>query len=89
MTPWLAFVHLLNFSAPAWGLGLCMGVAELLACRRGSAWRQLLQAWVLHTALGLAVLMLGLAVLERDGKVWTYAALLAGSGALSAWRTRR
>ena len=37
---------------------------------------------------GVAVLMLGLAVLERDGKMLTYAALGLTLGSLAAWRTR-
>lgn len=37
---------------------------------------------------GVAVLMLGLAVLERDGKMLTYAAMVITLGSLAAWRTR-
>lgn len=93
MTSTLALTHLLNFLAPACGVGLLMGVAEGLArWRQGgrSGWmRQLAAAWAQHTAVGAAVLMLGLALLERDGKMLTYTALVLSLGLLAAWRTRR
>lgn len=93
MTSTLALTHLLNFLAPACGVGLLMGVAEVLAHRRqggGQGWmRQLAVAWAQHTAVGGAVLMLGLALLERDGKMLTYVALVLSLGLLAAWRTRR
>jgi hypothetical protein len=93
MTSTLALTHLLNFLEPACGVGLLMGVAEGLArWRQGgrSGWMlQLAAAWAQHTAVGAAVLMLGLALLERDGKMLTYTALVLSLGLLAAWRTRR
>ena len=48
----------------------------------------LFQAFAMYFMAGVPVLMLGLAVLERDGKMLTYAALGLTLGSLAAWRTR-
>ena len=76
--------HLLNFFAPAVGIGaLAPLMAKLLWSRRlkGVAWRSLF-AWT----AGWAALALvgGLVVFGRDGRVWTYALMVVGA-AFGLW----
>ncbi len=77
--------HLLNFFAPAVGVGvLAPAMAKLL-------WRRRLKpvAWVslsLWTTGGAAIALLaGLAVFGRDGRVLTYALLVLGSAVALWW----
>jgi hypothetical protein len=76
--------HLLNFFAPAAGLGvIAAGLAKLLWRRELSsvAWRRL----ALPAGLaGAAVLVGGLAILGRDGRMATYAAMVVAC-AFSLW----
>jgi hypothetical protein len=84
MGPLDAIWHALNFFAPALGLAvLAASMAKLL-------WRHELAGvrwfWLaLWTALaGMAVLVGGLVVFGRDGKMATYAALVVAT-ALALW----
>jgi hypothetical protein len=88
MTVWLASLYVFNFLAPAAGMGLCLSVCEGLATRQWPWSPQLRWALVQYFLAGVSVLMLGLAVWGRDGKVATYVALVTVMGALAAWRTR-
>ena len=76
--------HLLNFFAPALGIGtLAPAMAKLLWRRRlkSAAWHSLI-AWTSGcSALALAG---GLVAFGRDGRVWTYALTVVG-GALGLW----
>jgi hypothetical protein len=84
MGPLDAIWHALNFFAPA------LGVAALAASMAKLLWRHELAGvrwfWlVLWAALtGMAVLICGLIVFGRDGKMATYAALVAAT-ALALW----
>lgn len=78
------FWHLTNFFAPALGLGMISaGFAKLLWWRalKSVGWARL-AAW----AAGVSVLVsiAGLVVFGHDGKMATYAAMVAGCG-LSLW----
>jgi hypothetical protein len=84
LDPITALWHLLNFFAPALGVAaLAAGFAKLL-------WRRELKAagWLrlaLWAAAGCAlVLVAGLAVFGRDGKMATYAAMVA-TCAVTLW----
>jgi hypothetical protein len=88
MSVWIAFLHVLNFLAPAAGLGLCLALSELLYLRKKPSAKGALGAWLLYFLAATGVLMLGLAFLGRDGKLATYGALVVVSGTLAAWRTR-
>jgi hypothetical protein len=76
--------HLLNFVAPALGVALIAATLAKLAWRGDLAavpWHRLV-AWA--AVAGLATLVAGLLVFGRDGKMATYAALVAAS-ALALW----
>ena len=86
MGPIDAFWHLLNLFGPAIGLGLIApSLAKLLWRRELAAvpWRALAQ-WV--AAAGAVVTLAGLAILGRDGKMATYAALVLATAAALWWR---
>jgi hypothetical protein len=81
-----ALWHLLNFLAPAAGLGLIAALlAKLLWWRPlgGVAWWRL-GGWA--SAWSLAVAVVGLVVFGRDGKMATYAAMVLAC-ATSLWWT--
>jgi hypothetical protein len=84
MTPLDALWHLLNFFAPAVGIGVLTAALARLLWRRELAvvgWRALVGWAVGPAALAACV---GLAVTGRDGKVWTYAGMVAAC-ALGLW----
>lgn len=77
--------HLLNFIAPAIGGALLLwGMPRLWPKVRAGRWtaRQELLALC---ALGVAVLLAGLVVFGRDGRMLTYAALVLAQGSLVWW----
>ena len=79
-----ALWHLLNFFAPAVGVGLiASGLAKLLWRREleGVRWLRL-AAWAIGSCA--VVLGAGLVVFGHDGKMTTYAAMV-GACALSLW----
>jgi hypothetical protein len=70
-------VHLLGFAAPAVALGLVLPLASRVLLAPGHIvtgfWRQA----AIVSASGLAVLAAGLWFFSQDGKMATYAALMA------------
>lgn len=71
-----ALLHLLNFLAPAVCVPLLLWLpARLLMGRPAGAPRWWVQ-WLVQALLGTAVLVGGLLLLGRDGKMLTYAALV-------------
>jgi len=79
-----AFWHLLNFFAPAVGVGLLAGALAKLLWRRelkGVAWMRL-AGWA--AVASAAVLVAGLVVFGHDGKMATYAAMVTVC-ALTLW----
>ena len=84
MGPHDAVWHALNFFAPALGLAVLAASAAKLLWRHdlaGVSWVRL----ALWAALaGVAVLIGGLLVFGRDGKMTTYAALVVAT-ALALW----
>ncbi len=79
-----AFWHLLNFFAPAVGVGLiASGLAKLLWRRdlHAAPWARL-ALWA--GAACALVLVAGLVVFGRDGKMATYAAMVTACG-LAIW----
>jgi hypothetical protein len=84
MGPLDALWHLLNFFAPAVGVALATTLMAKLVWRRelaGVAWPRLL-IWA--TAAGALVLLGGLAIFGRDGRMASYGALVAAT-ALALW----
>ena len=84
-------VHLLGFVLPALAMALFLvGSAAVCLPRNPAAPRWWVQ-WAVNTAVGVLVLLGGLVLTGRDGKVATYAVLvlaMASSqwGLLRAWR---
>jgi hypothetical protein len=79
-----AFWHLLNFFAPALGVGLLVPLLAKLVWRRelkGVPWRRL-AAWT--TGLSALTWVVALVVFGRDGRMASYGALVCAS-ALSLW----
>jgi hypothetical protein len=77
------FWHLLNFIAPAAGVGLVLALVLHWRCARA-----LLPTWWRLMAVGVAVLVVGLITSERDGSMWTYTALVFSQGTLAWWWAR-
>ena len=80
--------HAINFLAPAIWLAVCLPVLARLVLRHKAsapAWRRQI---VLNTVVGSLVLVLGLALFGRDGKMLTYLALVLGV-ASSQWYVSR
>jgi hypothetical protein len=81
MGPLDAIWHLLNLFGPAFGLGLLAPFLAKLLWRRelkGRPWWSLAQRCV---AAGMLVTLLGLVVFGQDGRMATYAALVAACAA--------
>ncbi len=84
MGPFDAIWHALNFFAPAFGLAVLAASAAKLLWRRELAavpWHRL-AVWA--SLAGVVVLIGGLVVFGRDGKMATYAALVVAT-ALALW----
>jgi hypothetical protein len=82
MTLWLLTEHLLGFLFPALAVGGVLWLA--LRTRRPARLGAGTQAWMLAGA-GVAVLVAGLLVFGRDGKMLTYAALVLVQGSVAWW----
>jgi len=88
MSLWLMALHLFNFLAPAIALALMLGLLDAFLNRNRNRTQYLYGVIAMYFMTSLAVLVLGLALLGRDGKVLTYTALVVVSGGLAAWRHR-
>ena len=77
--------HLINFVLPALGTALVLwGLPRLWPKARKSHWASRRELLAL-SGLGVAVLLAGLIVFGRDGKMLTYTALVLAQGTLSWW----
>lgn len=85
MGPLDALWHLLSFAAPALGVGFLGAVSAKALWRRelqrASVWR--LGAWA--ASAGLVALVAGVVLFDRDGRLATYAMLVAASAAALWW----
>ena len=85
MGPIDALWHLLNFFAPALGVGVVASLMAKLLWRRelkGVSWRRM-SIWV--TVCGAAVSLAGLIVFGHDGKMATYGAMALACAATLWW----
>lgn len=77
--------HLLNFFAPAVAMAVLMALgARVLRWKSSSstaAWAQ----FAIQLGVGCAVLLAGLVLLGRDGKMATYAALVLACATCQWW----
>lgn len=83
---WITAInHLFNFIAPALWMALVLAVGGAWVCRgqvaRLSAWHR----FMLDSAAGVAVLLLGLVLGGRDGKMLTYLALVLVCSTCDWW----
>ena len=86
MSPADAFWHLANLFSPAFGLALIAPSLAKLLWRhdlRRVAWRSLVGWTWLACA---AVLVAGLVLLGRDGRMASYAAMVLAAAAVLWWR---
>lgn len=93
MGVWGFVLHLLNFLAPALALAGLLSAA-VVGLRGLALWgpraRRWVRVWAVLAAVGVAVLLVGLLVHGRDGKMSTYAGLVLATGTVAAWwRGRR
>jgi hypothetical protein len=88
MSIWPMALHLLNFLAPAFGLALTLGLLSLFWRKKRPLTQYLYKSTAIYFVVSVAVLLLGLVWLGRDGKTVTYAALVSVNAALAAWRHR-
>ena len=85
MTFLALFGHLLNFVAPAAGMALLLwGMPRLWPKARKGRWAARTELLAL-CGLGVAVLLAGLVVFGRDGKMLTYTVLVLAQGSLAWW----
>ncbi len=87
MTVLLLLEHVIAFIGPAVGLAFVLWLG--LRARRAVRFGPLVQFGLL-LAVGVLVLLAGLVVFGRDGRMLTYAALVTSQGTLAWWlRGRR
>jgi Flp pilus assembly protein TadB len=84
LAPLDAFWHLLNFFAPAFGVGLLTSAFAKLLWRRELKTAHWVRLALWATAGCALVLVAGLVVFGHDGKMATYAAMVAACG-LTLW----
>ena len=85
MTFFALLGHIANFMAPALVMAALLWLGPRIARgKRPVRWRASREVGVLAGA-GVAVLLLGLIVFGRDGKMFTYAALVLAQGTLAWW----
>ena len=81
--------HFANFIAPAIGMAVLLwGMPRLWPKTKAGRWSARRELLAL-CALGVAVLLAGLIVFGRDGKMLSYAALVLAQGSLVWWVRRR
>ncbi|MEO7058079.1 MAG: hypothetical protein ABI281_05720 [Caldimonas sp.] len=87
-----AFWHIVNFLAPAFILGGIAAVATRWAWRHELIAGKLWQFWLAAGLAAASVEVVGLLVFGHDGKMITYAFMVAASAAalwLACFRSRR
>lgn len=80
--------HLAGFMAPAVFVGVVVAVLARVFRRGAGGAGPLRRQAALNVATGLGVLMLGLALTGRDGRMLSYGALVLAVAASQAWQLR-
>ena len=89
MTFFALLWHLAGFLAPALGLAAVLWTVPRLWKRtRAARWSPRTEALMLLGS-GLAVLVAGLIVFGRDGKMFTYTALVLAQASVAWWNRSR
>lgn len=80
--------HLLNFAAPALFVATAVTLASRWVVGKGGSGRSWRVQWAVNAGVGAAVLLGGLLLFGRDGKMATYAVLVLVA-ATSQWLMSR
>ncbi len=80
--------HLLNFFVPALGVAVLTVLGSAVLMKRGAAAPGLLAQAAINFAVCAVVLVAGLWLFGRDGKIATYAALVLVCATSQAWMLR-
>lgn len=91
MGPLSVINHLLNFAAPALTVALLLASGVRIFMRKRAVATGVIAQIAINSIVGCAILVAGLMVLGRDGKMLTYAALALGCATtqwvlLRGWR---
>ncbi len=81
--------HFMNLLLPAFWLASLMVLVHRLLFRRQAIAMRWQRQWLWLFASGAAVLLAGLLLQQRDGKMLTYIALALVVGAVQTWLLRR
>ena len=81
--------HLFNFVLPACWMATVLLVMHRLVCKRTEQPLPWLRHWLVLFGSGVAVLLVGLIVFQRDGKMMSYVTLVLVMGIVQAWLARR
>lgn len=89
MGPLDALWHLLNLVAPAVGVALIASASAKLLWRRSLKTVPFRDLFTWAAGVGVLVLLAGLVVFERDGKMLSYAALVVSTAGVLWWKGLR
>jgi hypothetical protein len=78
--------HFLNFVAPALGVAVLLGAFTLVFMQKVAVARVWWSQAAINVAVGVAVLVAGLVLLGRDGKMLTYLALMLAMATSQWWQ---
>ena len=81
--------HLFNFVLPACWIATVLLAVHRLVCKRTEQPLPWLRHWLVLFGSGVAVLLVGLIVFQRDGKMMSYVTLVLVMGIVQAWLARR
>ena len=81
--------HFMNLLLPAFWLASLMVLVHRLLFRRQAIAMRWQRQWLWLLASGAAVVLAGLLLQQRDGKMLTYTALALVVGAMQTWLLRR
>ncbi len=81
--------HLLNFLAPACGVGILLAVFVAIFERKMPFSRATLAQAAMNSVAGATALVAGLVFFGRDGKMASYGFLVLVCGTVQWWQQRR
>ncbi len=80
-----AFWHLMNFCAPAVGIGGFSAALARLVWRADLGRRRFLSLWAWAGSAAMLAQIAGLVIFERDGRMATYAAMVLACAVAIWW----
>ena len=90
MTAYLLINHLMNFVAPAAVTALLLGVLSRCCAgffgEKGVRWPHWAGQVAINFAIGVSILLAGLVLLGRDGKMLTYVLLVLSTATCQWWQ---